>query len=32
VVLFAASVYLLRQDVLRVSLSAQNKRMSRERT
>ena len=32
VVLFAASVYLLRQDVLRVSLSAQNERMSRERT
>ena len=32
VVLFSASVYLLRQDVLRVSLSAQNKRMSRERT
>jgi uncharacterized membrane protein YkgB len=32
VVLFAASVYLLRQDVLRVSLSTRNKDMTRERT
>jgi uncharacterized membrane protein YkgB len=32
VVLFAASVYLLRQDVLRVSLSARHKDMTRERT
>jgi uncharacterized membrane protein YkgB len=31
VVLFAVSVYLLRQDILRVSLSAENKDMSRER-
>jgi uncharacterized membrane protein YkgB len=31
VVLFAASVYLLKQDVLRVSLSAKNKDMTRER-
>src|ERR1700739_1470948 len=31
VVLFAASVYLLKQDVLRVSLSAENKDMTRER-
>ena len=32
VVLFAASVYLLRQDVLRVSLSTRHKDMIRERT
>src|ERR1700719_4208955 len=32
VVLFAASVYLLRQDVLRGSLSTRNKDMTRERT
>jgi uncharacterized membrane protein YkgB len=32
VVLFAASVYLLKQDVLRVSLSAENKDMTRERS
>jgi uncharacterized membrane protein YkgB len=31
VVLFAASVYLLKQDVLRVSLSARHKNMTRER-
>jgi uncharacterized membrane protein YkgB len=32
VVLFAASVYLLKQDVLRVSLSTRHKDMTRERT
>jgi hypothetical protein len=32
VVLFAASVYLLKQDVLRVSLSTRHKDMKRERT
>jgi hypothetical protein len=32
VVLFAASVYLLKQDVLRVSISTRHEDMTRERT